>query len=181
MPTMSTASRLPRFFAVSLLLLAESGTAAINLKGFHAYADAESVAAGATIRFHVSSEIPYRFRITKLGLQVDDRASDQTIHLSKNEFPAEVQSIHPGSYVKLAKNIPPDSNLNALTLECWVRPWKLSGWQGVITQHDYPENCGFGLFLNGTQATFSIGTGGEYDRQAVVTGGKLQVRRWLNG
>ena len=152
----------------------------IHLKGLHAYADDESVAAGEVIRFHVSSEVPYRFRVTRLGLEVDDRASDETIHLSEKTFSAKVQPIHPGSYVRVEKNLP-DEDLNALTLECWVRPWKLNSWQGILTQHDYPERCGVGLFINGEgQASFLIGTGEEYDRQAVVNSGKLKVRQWYH-
>lgn len=152
---------------------------AIHLKGLHAYADDESVAAGETIRFHVSSEAPYRFRVTELGLKVDDRSSDRTIHLSKQTFPAQVQPVHPGSYIRAAKNLPPDEELKQLTLECWVRPWKLNGWQGLITQHDYPDNCGFGLFINGNgQAAFSIHDGGEYDREAVAVSSAMKVRTW---
>jgi hypothetical protein len=177
---MSTVRRLCWLFALPLPLLTsiQLTATAIDLKGLHAYADAESVAAGEVIRFHVSSEIPYRLRITRLGQKVDDRASDETIHLSDKPFAAKAQPIHPGSYIQIAKGLPAKEELNQLTVECWVRPWKLSGWQGIITQHDYPEDCGFGLFLNGTQATFSIGTGGEYDRKAVVSGGKLKVRKW---
>ena len=33
--------------------------------------------AGETIRFHVSSQVPYRFRVTKLGIEVDDRVRAQ--------------------------------------------------------------------------------------------------------
>ena len=165
-----------------LLLIASVASAqhqAIHLKGLHAYADDESVTAGKVIRFHVSSEVPYRFRVSKLGLQVDDRSSDQTIHLAERIFPANVQPIHPGSYIKLAQKLPADEELKQLTLECWVRPWKLTSWQGLITQHDYPDSCGFGLFINGGgQASFSIGTGGEFDRRAIAVSPAMQLRQW---
>ncbi|MGB0578951.1 MAG: N,N-dimethylformamidase beta subunit family domain-containing protein [Limisphaerales bacterium] len=153
---------------------------AIRLKGLHAYADDESVAAGEVIRFQVSSEVPYRLRVTKLGLKVDDRSSDETFHLSPKTYPAKVQSIHPGSYVRVAKKLP-NVGLEELTLECWVRPWRLNAWQGVLTQHDYPDQCGVGLFINGEgQASFYVGSGGEYDRRAMVSGGKLKVRQWYH-
>lgn len=152
---------------------------AIKLQGLHAYADDESVAAGGIIRFHVSSQVPYHFRVTRLGLEVDDRASDETVHLATATFPAHAQPIHPGSYIKVARNLPAKAELKSLTLECWVRPWKLGGWQGILTQHDYPDQCGFGLFLDGSgRFTFSIGTGGQYDRQSVVVGPKLTLRKW---
>lgn len=172
----------PRVLLVFAMALAASAAPhqAIHLKGLHAYADGESVAAGEVIRFHVSSEAPYRFRVTKLGLEVDDRKSDKTVHLSSRMFPAKLQAIHPGSYVRAAKNLP-DEELKELTLECWVRPWKVSGWQGVLTQHDYPDRCGVGLFINGAgQAAFTVGTGGPFDRQAVVNSGKLKVRHWYH-
>jgi hypothetical protein len=175
---MSTALRL-QWFALLATSAAFAQHQAIHLKGLHAYADDESVAAGETIRFHVSSEVPHRFRVTKLGLKVDDRSSDQTIHLSQQTFPAKVQPIHPGSYIKVAKNLSPDEELEELTLECWVRPWKLTAWQGLITQHNYPDNCGFGLFINGgAQASFSIGTGGEFDRTATVNSTAMKLRQW---
>ena len=62
-----------------LLALAAPANGAIELQGLHAYPDRESVPAGETIRFHVSSRVPYRFGVSKLGLRVDDRASDETI------------------------------------------------------------------------------------------------------
>ena len=152
---------------------------AIHLKGLHAYADDESVAAGDVIRFHVSSEVPYRFRVTKLGPKVDDRSSDRTIHLSLKKFPAKVQSIHQGSYIKVDKNLPADQELKQLSLECWVRPWKLTSWQGIITQHDYPDDCGFGLFVNGgAQATFVINDGGKFDRSAMAVSSAMKLRQW---
>lgn len=151
---------------------------AIEVQGLHAYPDQESVAAGDTIQFHVSSDIPYRFRITKLGLEVDDRSSDELVHDSPNGFEPRVQAIHPGSYIKFAKNLP-DAPLDALTVECWIRPWQLKGWQGILTQHNYPDQCGLGLFLNGSgQPTFLIGSGGEYEKEARITGPKLNLRQW---
>ena len=158
---------------------AEASHLAIELAGLHAYADRESVPAGETIRFHVSSQVPYRFEVTRLGLQVDDRASDETVYLSEKVSPRRVQPIHPGSYVRVKNGLSADAELTALTLECWVRPWKLSPWQGILTQHDYPEHCGFGLFLDAEgRAVFSIGSGEEFDEKSLVTGSKLNLRQW---
>ena len=183
--------RLARRGAAGLLMLvcvsiasqpvgqAAAARSAIELQGLHAYADRESVPAGEIIRFHVSSQVPYRFGVSRLGLRVDDRASDETILPPKKVFPARVQLIHPGSYVRVKNGLPADAELTALTLECWVRPWKLSPWQGILTQHDYPDRCGFGLFLDAEgRAVFSIGSGGAFDEKSLVTGPRLNLRKW---
>src|SRR6185436_8032236 len=85
--------------------------------GVHAYTDQQSVAAGQAISFFVSSTVPYRFTVCRLGLKVDDPADDEVLH----EFPLtqpKAQSIQPGSYVHVKKGLA--QQLRALTLECWV-------------------------------------------------------------
>jgi len=49
--------------ALLLLVLAVPAHSAIELQGLHAYADRERV--------------PYRFGVSKLGLRIDDRVSDE--------------------------------------------------------------------------------------------------------
>ena len=83
------------------VVLAAASRLAIELRGLHAYADRESVSAGEDIRFHVSSQVPYRFKVTRLGLLVDDRTSDVTVYRADKAAPARVQPIHPGSYVRV--------------------------------------------------------------------------------
>src|SRR5687767_2402500 len=71
--------------------------------GVHLYTGYQSVAAGQTIRFHVSSSVPYVLSVVRLGPQVDDPAADEVLH----EFPkapAAIQAIHPGSYVQVDKS-----------------------------------------------------------------------------
>ena len=127
---------------------------AICLKGLYAYADRQSVSAGDV---HVSSEVPYRFRVTNLGRDVDDRSSDETIHQAKEQSSVRVQPIHPGSSLRLEKGLPADTPLEEVTLECWVRPWCFNAGQGIITQYEFPQYCRFGLSLNHRgQVTFSI-------------------------
>ncbi|MCF6310836.1 MAG: HEAT repeat domain-containing protein [Verrucomicrobiales bacterium] len=172
-----------RVDAVDSELLEDSGikykSRSIELQGLHAYPNRESVPAGEIIDFHVSSQVPYRFRVTKLGHEVDDRDSDETIFLAAKKKPAKVQAIHPGAYVRVKKSLPADTELNALTLECWVRPWKLNAWQGILTQYDYPANCGFGLFLDKEgRVVFSIGNGSEYEATSKVLGPKLTQQQW---
>jgi hypothetical protein len=57
--------------AMLLLALAAPANGAIELQGLHAYPDRESVPAGESIRFHVSSRVPYRFGQQKTGTLVD--------------------------------------------------------------------------------------------------------------
>ncbi len=150
---------------------------AMELEGLHAYAD-KIVAAGETIRFRVSSTVPYELSICRLGLKVDDPAGDEVL-FTFAESPAVRQAIHPGSYVHVEKGLPADKPLEALTLECWVRPWAVTGWQTLISQHDYPAHCGFGLFLDAEgKLQFYLGDGGEYRSDFTLTGPKLQARRW---
>lgn len=40
-------------------------------------------------------------------------------------FPIEQQPITPSSYVDIDQQLPPQVALPALTLECWVRPWRV--------------------------------------------------------
>jgi len=159
----------------------EAGRAEIRLQGLHAYPGSESVPAGESIQFHVSREFPYRFGITKLGPEADDRSSDVTVFTAAETFAPRVQPIRPGSWIRTGKRLPPDEPLEALealTVECWVRPWSLDGWQGIVTQHDYPKRCGFGLFLDGSdRPVFLMGSGGVRAKGAQVAGPKLERRQ----
>lgn len=141
----------------------------IDVPGLHAYAD-HSVAAGETIRFRASSTVPYTLSICRLG--PDD---DEVLHT----FPpsaAAPRPIHPGSYVHVERNL---TDFKALTLECRVRPWRLNAWQGLVTQHDYPDACGIGLFIDASGSVlFYMGDGGAYRPERVHPGPKLVHRRW---
>src|SRR2546425_5687675 len=89
--------------------------------GVHAYADQQSVSAGQAISFYVSSTVPYRFSVCRLGLKVDEPAGDEVLHEFSQAHP-HVQPIHPGSYAHIGKAL---TRLpGALTLECWARQWK---------------------------------------------------------
>src|SRR5262249_18728794 len=107
---------------------------ALQLAGLHAYSDSPSVTAGQSISFHVSSTVPYRLWVCRLGVKVDDPAGDKVLH----EFPLAQptpQPIHPGSYVHVEKGL--SRPTRALTLECWVRPWKTTGWNALLGQFDF--------------------------------------------
>ncbi len=149
----------------------------IQLTGLHAYVE-RSIAAGETIHFRTSSTVPYRLSVCRLAGAVDDQASDVVLH-TFSESPPKPQPIHPGSYVHCAKGLPARDTLKGLTLECWVRPWRLNAYQGLITQHDYADACGVGLFIDAKgRAMLYLGDGGNYDESRSFTGTGLNHRRW---
>jgi hypothetical protein len=110
--------------------------------GTHGYADAHGVSAGGTIRFLISSDVPYHVTFCRLGQQIDDPAGDEIL-ADGGRFPARQQSIHPGSYIHVEKRL--RSRLPAFTAEAWVRPWNLDRLQGVVTQEDKQDARGFAL------------------------------------
>ena len=149
----------------------------LKLPGLHSYAE-RSVFAGETIHFRISSTVPYRLSICRLAGDVDDAASDVVLETIEESEPHE-QPIHPGSYVDVDRGLPAEWELSAVTLECWVRPWRLTAWQGIITQHDFPNACGLGLFVDSEgRAAAYLGDGGECDPTRIFVGGKLNHRRW---
>ncbi|HEY2952429.1 MAG TPA: LamG domain-containing protein, partial [Verrucomicrobiae bacterium] len=150
------------------------------LAGVHAYADAQSVTAGQTISFCVSSTVPYRLSVCRLGLKVDDPASDLVLHEFVESGP-EVQPIHPGSYVHVAKRL--NKPMRAMTLECWVRPWKTDVHAALIGQMDFRNSSGFGLFLNssgGVSLALGEGTNSRAEWLHCTAGGLLKTGRWYH-
>lgn len=132
---------------------------AVELPGVHAYADMQSVCAGEVIRFHISSSEPSETRIYRLGTVVEDPASDVLMHAFAPER-GEVQPIHPGSYIHVEKGI--QTAPQALSIECWIRLWQVSGTQGIFTQKtglEGREACGFGLWIGGGSLQFLLGDG----------------------
>jgi len=64
-----------------------------------------------------------------------------------------------------------DQPLRALTLECWVRVFRIGpGWQGLISQHTYGGSCGFGLFITdqGRPACY-FGDGGAFNASYAIS------------
>ena len=140
---------------------------AITLPGLHAYAQ-KSLEAGEEIEFRVSSAVPYKLSVVKLGSDPQSREDDPVLEVFSSEN-AKTQPIHPGSYVHVSNALPADRRLTHLTLECWIRPFNLSGWQGLVTQHDYPQHSGIGLFLNNGRIVFVTDTGGEFNSGSLHT------------
>lgn len=149
---------------------------AISPPGLHAYAQ-KSISAGEEIEFRVSSTVPYELSVVRLGEDPDDREGDPVLKSFQVKNP-EGQSIHPGSYLHVAKGIPHERRLSQLTLEGWIRPFTLSGWQGLITQHDYPQRSGIGLFMNGDRLVFITADGGEFEERAMLQTGPALSGDW---
>ncbi|WP_257455764.1 LamG domain-containing protein [Archangium lipolyticum] len=138
----------------------------IHLTGVHAYAE-KSVFAGDTLHFRVSSSVPYRISVVRLGTNPDGTSEDVELLPAQDGGPNQ-QPIRPGSYVNVDTGLP-DKPFKALTLECWVRPWDLDSWQGVLTQHRFPDASGIGLFL--TPAGYVLlyfGQGTDFDGSRLV-------------
>ncbi|MCE9543930.1 MAG: LamG domain-containing protein [Planctomycetia bacterium] len=154
----------------------------LPLPGIHAYAE-KSIAAGETIHFRVSSDVPYRMEVCRLAGDVDDSKADVVLSTVKSSEPAQ-QPIHPGSYIYVERGLPHDAPLNGLTLECWVRPWKLNATQGIVTQQDAPNAAGVGLMLSDQGCPrFCLDSGAPIDAPAggsfvILSGPSLKLRRW---
>ena len=150
----------------------------LELPGLHAYPDAHSVPAGGTIRFHVSSAEPYQLSVYRLGPNVDDPASDELLQAFPPSAPTP-QPIHPGSYVHVENRL--RRPLAALTLECWVRPWRLLHLQGLLSQEDKTDARGFALGLGPDgYVGFFLGDGVSPDDAAIhrTEPGVLEKRQW---
>jgi hypothetical protein len=149
----------------------------LELAGLHAYAE-KSVTPGQTMHFRVSSTVPYVLSICRLGPKIDDPAGDEVLHTFPSSPPVR-QPIHPGSYVHVAKSLPADRPLTALSLECWVRLFRADAWQTLLAQHDYPEACGFGLGVEPQgHVGFYLGDGAKYRTEWSHRGPQLDALRW---
>lgn len=134
--------------------------------------------AGDTIRFHVSSTVPTQLSVCRLGPSVADSAGDVVLHRFPPD-PARPQPIHPGSYVLVPRGLAAADRLNALTVECWVSPWRLDARQVLVSQFDAPQACGFALSLTESGALeLYLGAGGVQDDGARYAGGQLAARTW---
>ncbi len=101
------------------------------LPGVYGYADAESVAAGQTIRFYLSNSGPCRVSICKLGPSVDDPAADEILHRFA-PLAAGPQPLYPGSYVFVESGL--RGTYRGFGAEGWVRPWRVDRVQALLAQ-----------------------------------------------
>ncbi|MCA9505051.1 MAG: LamG domain-containing protein [Myxococcales bacterium] len=153
--------------------------AAETLSGIHVVAQ-KSVAAGETVDFRVSADAPYRIEVARLGWNTEDPGRDWVVHRTEL-LPAAPRPVRPGSYVHVERALPSAALLHEITLECWVRR-KVGGWQGLITQHDYPSACGVGLFVGEDGRAYAyFGDGRGYRSPWMVSGrSKLPLDRWVH-
>jgi hypothetical protein len=150
----------------------------LHLPGVHGYADHKSVAAGEPLRFHVSSDRTCQLSVCRLGSDVEGRSDDVVLHRFAPSA-ARVQPIHPGSYVHVDKGLPAVLPLRGLTVECWVKPWRIDTRQSLVGQYDFPAHCGWGLFIEeGGALGFHLGDGGAFRAEALQARGRLAARRW---
>jgi hypothetical protein len=152
--------------------------------GLHAYAE-KRVAGGDTLHFRISNDtgLPHRLDVVKLGADPDSTAGDVTMPWPVQTLAVpHVQAINPGSYVYIAQGLPVGTALTSFTVECWVRPLRLGWWQGLITQHDFPDRCAFGLFLSNLGTPyFYVGNGGAFVAGSLLAGaGPLELDRWYH-
>lgn len=179
--TTGTSQALPRFKlpSVSLWPFGDKGIPPhreVDLPGLHAYADRQTVRAGETIRFMVSSESFYRLSIFRLGRNPNDPAGDELVESHKLAKAAR-QPIHPGSYIHVPDGI--RGKLTQLTLECWVRPWNGKHPQAILSQQDQPSACFFELGLNSNlEITFYLGNGKQFRPNQLLVGPALEPRKW---
>jgi len=153
---------------------ASSHSRPLYVPGIHAYTDRESYSSGEQITFFVSSTVRYHLSICRLGTDVDNPQTDHILHHFPEASPRP-QAIHPGSFVHIPQGF--RKPFRALTVECWVRPWGKNVRGGLITQYDYPDRCGFGLFLNGAGGVdFYLGEGGMFSGRWLISGGAGQVK-----
>jgi hypothetical protein len=151
-----------------------------HIPGIHAYTDRLSVAAGDTIRLHVSSTYPYELEICRLGTDVDSIAQDKILYRFPPHAP-QSQPIHPGSYLHVEKRLDPQTELRELTLEIWIRRWRTTGRQALISQFDQPASCGFALFVNEDGSLgFYAGPGRAFGEQYLHTTPPDQIKMQIN-
>ncbi|MBH1964103.1 MAG: LamG domain-containing protein [Comamonadaceae bacterium] len=136
---------------------------AVELPGLHAYADQISVEAGQEISLHVSSDRPYSVSLCRLGPDLDSPAKDEVLE-QRLALEPRLQPIHPGSYVHIAKGLPPGP-VTQLTFESWIKVWSFSDWQCVFSQMEqHMDASGVGLFVSPEgHLTFGCGVGLELE------------------
>jgi len=133
---------------------------------------------GEGIRFHASMDAPCRAAVFRLGVDVDEPGTDELLE-DYGVLAARVQEIHPGSYVHVPRGLP--KGLPALTIEAWVRPWRVDRLMGVVSQEDKESSEGWALGIgkDGYVGVY-FGDGASVDEDLVhrTEAGLVQKGRW---
>ena len=137
----------------------------------------KTVTAGETIHFRVSSTAPYGLSICRLGLDVDDPAGDEVfVHVPQI---AAGPAGHSSGLLRPRRKGLPGRPILAPYAGMLGSPWRLNASQTLISQHDYPTACGYGLFLDGEgRVQFYLGDGGVYRPERSLRGPALAHRQW---
>lgn len=150
----------------------------LDVPGVHAYPIDHSIAAGQTLNLCVSSNVPYKMGIYRLGQEIDDPSSD-TLVGSITSHPASPQPIHPGSYIHVPFSI--SQPVTGISISCWIRPWKVAETQGIITQSDTLSSDGFAL-TTGPDGSIGFFLGDGRNTPADLTHrtqpGVLKYQKW---
>jgi N,N-dimethylformamidase len=150
--------------------------------GIHGYTDRLSYAAGDTVRILVSNTLPYDLSVYRLGPSSYPTPRGEVQHQLLN-VPPNPQPIHPGSYVHIDRGLENMGNLQSLSIECWVRPWRTDGWAGIVTEYDYPQKCSYALLLTPRgSVAFYLGNGGRWKRELLGEADSvfLEVGQWYH-
>jgi N,N-dimethylformamidase len=147
------------------------------------YADRLSVAAGETINFMVSCLLPtYRADLVRLihGDPNPRGPSFKEVFVETSiskEYQGREQVIHTGSYV-IVPDSPHFAPSSGFTLQTWIFPTTpRKGVQGLLTKCS-PDNRGYGLFLNESDA-LTLWLGDPSGQQVWVSSGKpLRAGEW---
>jgi hypothetical protein len=142
---------------------------AVTVSGVEGWAE-KSVAAGGTVNFRISSPVSYTLEIVRLGWDLDaanGAAPNRDWVLKSFSKTPSPQTYRPGSYIHVERALSPSQAYSAMTLECWVRPFRYEAggaWQGVISQYNVAGQAGFGLFLDSdNRPCMYFGNGGNYN------------------
>ncbi|MGE0820816.1 MAG: N,N-dimethylformamidase beta subunit family domain-containing protein [Candidatus Binatia bacterium] len=148
------------------------------------YSNRLSVAAGETICFMVSCELPtYRADIVRLihgdpnpcgpGFKEELVATPIS-----GEYRGHRQELYPGSYI-MVPDSPPLQLTSSITLQAWIMPTlPHKGVQGVLTKWSAAENSGYGLFIDeGGELSLWLGAPhGQVER--FRSGASLHAGEW---
>ena len=94
----------------------------------------KSIHAGSMLDVRLNSPSPYQLSIARLGWDFDSPSQDWILQ-SLPQAPAIQRSIRPGSYIHIGRALVSDGSYPQLTIECWVRLFRTTSWQGLITQY----------------------------------------------
>jgi len=126
----------------------------LPLTGLHIYTDRLSYSAGETVSICSSASIAHELQVVCLGgSDVERPTNDEILHSWRVDRPF-MQPITPGSYLHIVKGLG-SNHVTGLTIECWVRLWRLHEPQAIITQSTMEEGFALIVFPSGKIGFFT--------------------------